>query len=243
MSAFPPKSPAPAKHPGVVQATTYSSNATYQSPRNREYLLILEFKHLKTHAPSGVYVMPSLDSMYVWYGVIFLRDGLYKGGTFKFVINIPEGYPDARPSVRFGTRIFHPQVSLAGDMDLNKDFPSWSKNNSLVQILTVIKKLFYQIHADNPMNKEAAELYKNNKEEYINRVEQSVLNSQSTVLSNPENSSLRLTEYKQAHDDMFKRVMGMENDTALRSDADEGFKFYPWFHGTLNQISLFSQNS
>mmetsp|Transcript_16559 Transcript_16559/g.27364 ORF Transcript_16559/g.27364 Transcript_16559/m.27364 type:complete len:129 (-) Transcript_16559:426-812(-) len=128
-------------------------------------------------------------------------------------------------------------------MDLNKDFPSWSKNNSLVQILTVIKKLFYQIHADNPMNKEAAELYKNNKEEYINRVEQSVLNSQSTVLSNPENSSLRLTEYKQAHDDMFKRVMGMENDTALRSDADEGFKFYPWFHGTLNQISLFSQNS
>lgn len=30
----------------------------------------------------------------VWYGIICLRAGIYKGGMFKFRVSIPANYPD-----------------------------------------------------------------------------------------------------------------------------------------------------
>lgn len=39
-------------------------------------------------APSGVYLLPSNDDLHVFFGVIFLRQGLYKNGIFKFRVNL-----------------------------------------------------------------------------------------------------------------------------------------------------------
>lgn len=30
----------------------------------------------------------------VWYGVIFIRSGLYEGGIFRFTLSLPEKFPD-----------------------------------------------------------------------------------------------------------------------------------------------------
>ena len=30
----------------------------------------------------------------VWYGVLFIHHGIYEEGAFKFVMTIPENYPD-----------------------------------------------------------------------------------------------------------------------------------------------------
>lgn len=30
----------------------------------------------------------------VWFGVIFIRHGLYQDGVFKFTVYIPDNYPD-----------------------------------------------------------------------------------------------------------------------------------------------------
>jgi ubiquitin-protein ligase len=30
----------------------------------------------------------------VWFGVLFVRQGVYQGGIFRFCIHIPEGFPD-----------------------------------------------------------------------------------------------------------------------------------------------------
>ena len=38
--------------------------------------LMIEYKHLKKNSPTGVLVMPSLDNMRVWHGVIFVRRGM-----------------------------------------------------------------------------------------------------------------------------------------------------------------------
>lgn len=45
-----------------------------------------------------------------WYGVLFIRKGLYRGGIFKFVIIIPTAYPDEGPKVHFLS-----EVSAPGD--------------------------------------------------------------------------------------------------------------------------------
>jgi ubiquitin-protein ligase len=33
-------------------------------------------------------------SCLVWYGVLFIHHGIYEEGVFKFVMTIPENYPD-----------------------------------------------------------------------------------------------------------------------------------------------------
>lgn len=35
-----------------------------------------------------------LCSPAVWFGVIFIRHGLYQDGVFKFTVYIPDNYPD-----------------------------------------------------------------------------------------------------------------------------------------------------
>jgi ubiquitin-protein ligase len=30
----------------------------------------------------------------VWFGVLFVRQGLYQGGIFRFCVHIPEAFPD-----------------------------------------------------------------------------------------------------------------------------------------------------
>lgn len=36
----------------------------------------------------------ALASPAVWFGVIFIRHGLYQDGVFKFTVYIPDNYPD-----------------------------------------------------------------------------------------------------------------------------------------------------
>ena len=37
-------------------------------------------------------------------------------GVFKFVLSIPEAYPNAAPTLRFVTPVFHPLVSAQGEL-------------------------------------------------------------------------------------------------------------------------------
>ena len=73
----------------------------------------IEYSHLQKNAPAGVFVMPSLESLRVWHGVIFVRKGVYQGGVFKFRVDLPPEYPelDAWPQVTFVVaRVFNPLV-------------------------------------------------------------------------------------------------------------------------------------
>jgi ubiquitin-protein ligase len=60
------------------------------TPYYRQQYMLIEYRHLAKFAPSGVYVTPSIDSLNTWQGAIFLRQGLYRGGIFKFVCIFPE---------------------------------------------------------------------------------------------------------------------------------------------------------
>ncbi len=40
-----------------------------------------------------------------------------QGGTFELVINVPEQYPLQPPSVRYRTRIFHPNVHFKASLE------------------------------------------------------------------------------------------------------------------------------
>lgn len=42
---------------------------------------------------AGCYIIPSNNSSLLWFGAIFVRKGLFKGGVFRFNIAITETFP------------------------------------------------------------------------------------------------------------------------------------------------------
>jgi len=77
-----------------------------------------------------------INILLVWHGVIFIREGPYKDGIFKFEIRIPSSYPKSAPEVYFTTYVGHPLIDpYKGKLDLNVGY------NNLIN-----EHNFYSIH-------------------------------------------------------------------------------------------------
>ena len=58
-------------------------------PAFKKYNLLIEYKNLAFIGIEGLYVMPELDNLNIWHGTFFIG-----GQICKFIITIPENYPD-----------------------------------------------------------------------------------------------------------------------------------------------------
>ncbi|CAM9215588.1 unnamed protein product [Choristocarpus tenellus] len=171
----------------------------------KDYRLTIEYKHMKQHAPGGVFVIPSINHLRTWYGVIFVRRGHYANGIFKFRVELPLEYNDVNswPVIIFTSYMFNPLVSPStGELDLKAFFTEWvPTKHYMVNALTYLKKVFYMkdFAFDNPANPEAQKLFQENKRGFLERVDACVRASQKAVYENEPGSSLRFTEPRPAH--------------------------------------------
>lgn len=150
-----------------------SSQVKAYGPYFLEYTLMAEYNQLRSQRLPGVYVLPAAKSPLIWYGVIFIRMGSYQDGIFKFVMKIPENFPDGDcPSVIFKPPVFHPVINMeTGELDVKRNFPKWRRNiNHLCQVLLYARRIFYKIDMKNPLNPEAAHLYENDRDAFKQKV-------------------------------------------------------------------------
>lgn len=135
----------------------------------RQHALLLEYEHLQDVLPSGMYVMPSYDSLLTWHGVVFPRQGLYRGGVFKFELELPPDYPDSPPSLKLLDDIFHPMVEPGtGRFDLSGIFPEWRAGRDYAACAlphfhrALLRREYFANSARPPLNPEARELFATN---------------------------------------------------------------------------------
>ncbi|KAJ3116388.1 hypothetical protein HDU96_009746 [Phlyctochytrium bullatum] len=112
----------------------------------QRYELLIEYKNLRNpnHCPPGMYIKPNPEDLFEWHGVLFIHRGYYKEGVFKFIMTIPDGYPDEGPSVRFITDMFHPLIdNRDGHFSLRQQFPAWRPHRDfLCHVLHYVKNAF-----------------------------------------------------------------------------------------------------
>ncbi|NWW29330.1 UBE2B enzyme, partial [Falcunculus frontatus] len=145
---------------------------------------------LQEDPPVGVSGAPSENNIMQWNAVIFgpegtpfedgklltfvsfLSDCIYLcwPGTFKLVIEFSEEYPNKPPTVRFLSKMFHPNVYADGSICLDILQNRWSPTYDVSSILTSIQSLLDEPNPNSPANSQAAQLYQENKREYEKRV-------------------------------------------------------------------------
>ncbi|XP_052871916.1 protein crossbronx homolog [Anopheles cruzii] len=160
----------------------------------QEYKILTEYERLQSEDLGGVYVTPSYDNPFLWFGVIFVRGGLYKGGVFRFSVLLPNLFPNdsAIPVITFQSEVFHPLIRSAdGVLDLSDAFPKWRAGETYIwQILKFVQFVFqsleeHTIQTEEVANRDAYEMMHDNRAEFMRRVEQCIDESQSKLYDLP----------------------------------------------------------
>lgn len=82
--------------------------------------------------------------------------GCYEGGTFDLSIRVPPSYPTKPPTMRFTTRLWHPNVSWkTGEICLDVLGAQWSPAWTLSSALTAVIALLDAPEPDSPLNVDA----------------------------------------------------------------------------------------
>lgn len=100
--------------------------------------------------------------------------GLWKGATFKFSIKVPDMYPHEPPKVMCLTKIYHPNIDLQGHVCLNILRDDWKPVLDINAVIYGIIYLFYEPNPMDPLNHEAAALFRDDKAAFARNVSTSL---------------------------------------------------------------------
>ncbi|KAG9411397.1 NEDD8-conjugating enzyme Ubc12 [Aphanomyces cochlioides] len=100
--------------------------------------------------------------------------GLWTGASYNFTFKIPPLYPHEPPKVRCMTKIYHPNIDLDGNVCLNILREDWKPVLDINAVIYGLIYLFYEPNPDDPLNREAAELFRNDPHRFQDLVARSL---------------------------------------------------------------------
>ncbi|RHY76796.1 hypothetical protein DYB34_009598, partial [Aphanomyces astaci] len=105
---------------------------------------------------------------------ITVDTGLWTGAAYNFTFKIPSFYPHEPPKVRCVTKIYHPNIDLDGNVCLNILREDWKPVLDINAVIYGLIYLFYEPNPDDPLNREAAEMFRNDPRRFQDLVSRSL---------------------------------------------------------------------
>lgn len=130
--------------------------------------ILVETKNLAKDPPPGISAHPD-ESNCRYFHIVMAgpKSSPYEGGLFKLEMFLPENYPLSPPSVRFLTKIYHPNIDKLGRicLDILKD--QWSPALQMRTVLLSIQALLSSPNPDDPLANDVANMWKTNETQAI----------------------------------------------------------------------------
>lgn len=118
--------------------------------------------------PAGCSAAPrSSNDLTLWDATIQGPDGSpYAGGVFKLQIKFSSEYPFKAPTVKFLTKVYHPNINKNGDICLDILKTQWSPALKISKVLLSISALLTDPNPDDPLVVDIASIYKKDRPRY-----------------------------------------------------------------------------
>jgi ubiquitin-conjugating enzyme E2 M len=100
--------------------------------------------------------------------------GYWKGATYDFSFTIPAHYPHEPPKVECQTLIYHPNIDLQGKVCLNILREDWKPVLDINSVIYGLIYLFYEPNPDDPLNHEAADLFRKDVKQFERLVDRTL---------------------------------------------------------------------
>lgn len=128
--------------------------------------LLNELKYFTDIQSDGVMGVP-MDKYGNWQGCILGPAGSpYEGGKFFIYLYFSEMYPFNPPTLRFVTKIFHPNVSRHGDVGLDTIQHNWSVSLTILKLLISVQSLLTDPYTDVCMEPILGIMYEHDRERF-----------------------------------------------------------------------------
>ena len=119
------------------------------------------------------------------------EDTLYEGGFFKAILTFPEDFPQSPPEMKFVTEMFHPNIYKDGRVCISilhnpgidqyneqeRIDENWRPSLGVEQIVISVISMLSDPNTDSPANIDASVMFKNQRQQYEQRVRQLTLKS------------------------------------------------------------------
>ncbi|KAI6379945.1 NEDD8-conjugating protein ubc12 [Pyricularia grisea] len=117
---------------------------------------------------------PDPDDILNFRLIIEPDEGMYRGGRFTFDFKINQNFPHEPPKVLCEQKIYHPNIDLEGKVCLNILREDWKPVLNLNAVIVGLQFLFLEPNASDPLNKDAAEDLRSNREGFKRNVRTSM---------------------------------------------------------------------
>eukprot|EP00753_Platysulcus_tardus_P006687 PLAT14448.1.p2 GENE.PLAT14448.1~~PLAT14448.1.p2 ORF type:complete len:182 (-),score=69.17 PLAT14448.1:80-625(-) len=117
---------------------------------------------------------PDPDDLMNFNVLVKVDTGMWAGAEYLFTIHIPDMYPHEPPKVHCETKVYHPNIDLDGNVCLNILREDWKPVLSVNAVVYGLIYLFYEPNPDDPLNREAAEVFREDKEQFERNVRRSL---------------------------------------------------------------------
>lgn len=135
-----------------------------------------ELEEIQKDPPANCSAGPVDDDLFHWQATIIgPEDSPYHGGVFLINIHFSSDYPFKPPKCQFLTKIYHPNINSQGGicLDILKD--NWSPALTVSKLLLSICSLLTDPNPDDPLVLDIAEIYKKDRQLYIEKAKEYTL--------------------------------------------------------------------
>jgi len=213
---FMPKLNTNSTQDGVEIGDDVGSELRFDAETLASHAITTEYSLLCKRPLDGVYAVPSSSNYRVWFGVIFVRRGVYMGAMLRFSLAVDDQFPDTNqlPTITFDYDVFHPNIdATTRQLDISRYFPDGWKSGThhLYHTLIALQRTFFQFDTTNAINADAATLLRCDKSRFKSMAIECVKKSRAFIYDAPlidDQNSIRFTPWDATiHEPIRKQIL------------------------------------